>query len=402
MDVGSHKGPFFGVNRASGVNSAVMTPMPPVPFNDLRAAYLALQHEIDMALAEALDSGWYILGRQVAAFEAEFAAFTHTAGCVGVNSGTDALVLALRACQIGPGDEVVTVAHTAVATVAAIRLAGAVPVLVDIEPQTYTMDPQALEAAITPATRAVIPVHIYGHAADLAAIQAITRRRGLLLIEDCAQAHGAILDGQPLGSFGDLATFSFYPTKNLGALGDGGAVVGQDLALLERVRLLHEYGWTPAARYVSQIEGTNSRLDELQAAILRVKLRHLDAQNAARRTLAGAYAELLPPEVIRPCARPGATHVYHLYVVRLPQRDRVRRSLDAAGIGTGIHYPVPVHLQPAYGPGVVQHGPLPVTEQAAGEILSLPMYPTLTMEQVARVAGALAQALAAPDTTARA
>ena len=321
---------------------------------------------------------------------------------MGVNSGTDALVLALRACEIGSGDEVVTVAHTAVATVAAIRLAGATPVLVDVDPQTYTMDPQALEAAITPSTRAVIPVHIYGHAADLAAIQAITRRHGLRLIEDCAQAHGATLDRQPLGSFGDLAAFSFYPTKNLGALGDGGAVVGQDAALLDRVRLLHEYGWTPGARYVSQVEGTNSRLDELQAAILRVKLRHLDAHNAARRALAAAYAELLPHTVVRPCERPGATHVYHLYVVRVPQRDRIRRSLDAAGIGTAIHYPVPVHLQPAYGPGVVRHDPLAVTEQAAGEILSLPMYPTLALEQVARVAGALAQALASPDMTARA
>lgn len=377
-----------------------MTAMLPIPFNDLRAAYLAMQQEIDTAVAEALDSGWYILGRQVAAFEAEFAAFTHTAGCVGVNSGTDALVLALRACGVGPGDEVITVAHTAVATVAAIRLVGAVPVLVDVDPQTYTMDPQALEAAITADTRAVIPVHIYGHAADLAAIQAITRRHGLFLIEDCAQAHGATLHGRPLGSFGELATFSFYPTKNLGALGDGGAIVGQDAALLERVRLLHEYGWTPAARYVSQIEGMNSRLDELQAAILRVKLRHLDAQNAARRVLAAAYNELLPPMAIGPRERPGATHVYHLYVVRVPQRDRVRRSLDAAGIGTAIHYPVPVHLQPAYGPGVVQCRPLPVTEQMAGEILSLPMYPTLTMAQVTRIVDALTQTLAAPDITA--
>jgi dTDP-3-amino-3,4,6-trideoxy-alpha-D-glucose transaminase len=376
--------------------------MLPIPFNDLRAAYLALQQEIDAAVAEALDSGWYILGRQVAAFEAEFAAFTHTAGCVGVNSGTDALVLALRACGIGPGDEVITVAHTAVATAAAIRLAGAVPVLVDIEPNTYTLDPQLLEAAITGATRAVIPVHIYGQAADLPAIQAITQRHGLLLIEDCAQAHGATLQGQPLGSFGDLAAFSFYPTKNLGALGDGGAVVGRDAALLERVRLLHEYGWTPAARYVSQIEGTNSRLDELQAAILRVKLRYLDAQNAARRALASAYAELLPSAAVRPCERPGAAHVYHLYVVRVAERDRVRRSLDAAGIGTAIHYPVPVHQQPAYGVGIVRCGPLPVTEQVAGEILSLPMYPTLTVAQITRVADALAHALATPDVTARA
>lgn len=369
-----------------------MTKQSHIPFNDLRAAYLAVQGEIDAAVAAALDSGWYILGRQTAAFEAEFAAYTGTAGCVGVNSGTDALVLALRACGIGRGDEVITVAHTAVATVAAIRAADAVPVLVDIDPSTYTMDPAALEAAITPATRAVIPVHLYGQAADLTAIEAITRRHRLYLIEDCAQAHGATLDGRPLGSFGDLAAFSFYPTKNLGALGDGGAVVGRDVALLDRVRLLREYGWTPAARYVSQIEGINSRLDELQAAVLRVKLRHLDKQNDARRALAAVYEDLLPPAVVRPTVRAGATHVYHLYVVRVPHRDAVRSALEAEGIGTAIHYPVPVHQQPAYGPDIVRCGPLPVTEWAAGQILSLPMYPLLTADTVARVADALRQA----------
>ena len=365
-----------------------------VPFNDLRAGYLALKTEIDAAVAETLDSGWYILGRQAAAFEAEFAAYCQAAGCVGVNSGTDAIHLALRACGIGPGDEVITVAHTAVATVAAIRLAGATPVLVDIDPVTYTLDPQALEDAITPATRAVLPVHLYGHPVDLREIGQITRRRGLWLIEDCAQAHGAALDGKPLGSFGDLACFSFYPTKNLGALGDGGAVTGQDSALLERVRLLREYGWTPAQRYVSQVEGVNSRLDELQAAILRVRLRHLDAQNEARRQLAAHYAELLPPAVVRPVELAGCKHVYHLYVVRIPagvaERDQVRRQMDAAGVGTGIHYPVPVHRQPAYAGDQVRAGRLPVTEQAADEILSLPMYPTLAAVQAERVAAALA------------
>jgi dTDP-4-amino-4,6-dideoxygalactose transaminase len=377
-----------------------MTKQLHIPFNDLRAAYLAQQAEIDGAVAAALDSGWYILGRQTAAFEAEFAAYTGTVGCVGVNSGTDALALALRACGIGSGDEVITVAHTAVATVAAIRAAGAIPVLVDIDPHTYTMDPGALEAAITTATRAVIPVHLYGQAADLAAIASITRRHGLYLIEDCAQAHGATLDGRPLGSFGNLAAFSFYPTKNLGALGDGGAVVGQDLALLDRVRLLREYGWTPAARYVSQVEGVNSRLDELQAAILRVKLRRLDEQNAARRALAAVYADRLPPSAVRPAVRAGATHVYHLYVVRVPHRDAVRSALQAMGIGTAIHYPVPVHRQPAYSPDVARSGPLPVTERIAGEILSLPMYPALAADAAARVADALAQALAAVPATA--
>jgi dTDP-3-amino-3,4,6-trideoxy-alpha-D-glucose transaminase len=368
-----------------------------IAFNDLRAGYLAHKAEIDAALAAALDSGWYILGEQAAAFEVEFGAYCRAAGCVGVNSGTDAIHLALRACAIGLGDEVITVAHTAVATVAAIRLAGATPVLVDIDPQTYTLDPQALEDAITPATRAVLPVHLYGHAADLEAIGQITRRRGLWLIEDCAQAHGAALDGKPLGSWGDLACFSFYPTKNLGALGDGGAVVGQDPALLERVRLLREYGWTPQERYVSQIEGVNSRLDELQAAVLRVRLRHLDEENAARRQWAALYDKLLPPALVRPVELPGCKHVYHLYVVRIPagvaDRGHLRRQLEAAGIGTGIHYPVPIHRQPAYADGQVRAGALPLTEQAADEILSLPMYPALGAAQVERVAAALAASL---------
>ena len=368
-----------------------------VPFNDLRSGYLALKAEIDAAVAETLDSGWYILGKHTAAFESEFAAWCQAGGCVGVNSGTDAIHLALRACEIGPGDEVITVAHTAVATVAAIRLAGATPVLVDIDPATYTLDPQALEDAITPATKAVLPVHLYGHPADLHAISQVTRRRGLWLIEDCAQAHGATLDGQPLGSFGDLACFSFYPTKNLGALGDGGAVTGQDADLLDRVRLLREYGWTPTARYVSQVEGVNSRLDELQAAILRVRLRHLDAQNEVRRRLAALYDKLLPSAVVRPVELPGCKHVYHLYVVRVPasvaERDHVRRELEAAGIGTGIHYPVPVHRQPAYSGGQVRADRLPATEQAAEEILSLPMYPALTDAQVEEVTAGLAGAL---------
>jgi dTDP-4-amino-4,6-dideoxygalactose transaminase len=303
---------------------------------------------------------------------------------VGVNSGTDALHLALWACEIGPGDEVITVAHTAVATVAAIELVGATPVLVDIDPVTYTLDPDALAAAITPRTRAVIPVHLYGHPADLAAILPVAQAHGLAVIEDCAQAHGASYQGRRLGLWGDLACFSFYPTKNLGALGDGGAVVGRDPARMARVRLLREYGWTPQARYVSQVAGMNSRLDELQAAILRVKLRHLDAWNATRRARAAAYADLLPPTVTRPVELPGCEHVYHLYVVRSPQRDALRAALTAAGIGTGIHYPVPVHRQPAYAAHAARA--LPHTEQAAAEILSLPMHPLLTVAEVARVA----------------
>ena len=347
----------------------------PVPFNDLRAQYRALQADIDAAMARVLDSGWYILGKEVAAFETEFAAYCGTAGCVAVNSGTDALHLALRACDIGPGDEVITVAHTAVATVAAIRMVGATPVLVDIDPDSFTMDPVAAAAAITPRTKAIVPVHLYGQPAALDEILALAYSKNLRIIEDSAQAHGATVSGQRAGSVGDLGCFSFYPTKNLGALGDGGAVVGNDPALLEKVRLLREYGWSPADRYVSQIEGVNSRLDELQAAILRVKLPQLDAWNARRQAIAARYDASLAHALRVPSACPARGHVYHLYVVRTPHRDALRAALTKQGIGTGIHYPVPVHQQPAY-----RHLPaqLPVTEQIAGEILSLPMHPFLS------------------------
>lgn len=362
-----------------------------IPFNELRSGYLAQQSEIDAAVRRVLESGWYILGREVAAFETEFAAYCGAAGCVGVNSGTDALHLALAACGVGPGDEVITVAHTAVATVAAIRMTGATPVLVDIDPDTYTMSPAALAAALTPATRAVIPVHLYGHAAEMDAICALARE--CFVIEDCAQAHGAQYKGRPVGSFGDLACYSFYPTKNLGALGDGGAVTGNDPELLDKVRLLREYGWTPKERYVSHIEGVNSRLDELQAAILRVRLCHLDADNAARRRLAALYDELLPAAVKRPVARPDARHVYHLYVIQHAGRDALRDGLMEQGVGAGIHYPVPVHLQPAYRAGQVRCYALHVTERAAREVLSLPMYPTLTEAQARTVAAAVTIAL---------
>ncbi len=363
-----------------------------IPFNELRSGYLAHQAEIDAAVQRVLQSGWYILGREVAAFEAEFADFCGAAGCVGVNSGTDALYLALRACDIGPGDEVITVAHTAVATVAAIRMTGATPVLVDIDAQTYTMAAAALAAAITPATRAVIPVHLYGHPADMDAI--LSAAKGLVVIEDCAQAHGAQYKGKPVGSFGALACYSFYPTKNLGALGDGGAVTSNHPELLERLRLLREYGWTPQARYVSQVEGVNSRLDELQAAILRVRLRHLDAENARRRTLAALYDALLPNALKRPVASTDCRHVYHLYVVQHPHRDALRTRLADAGVGTGIHYPTPVHRQPAYQHGQVRAAALPVTECAAREVLSLPMYPALSEAQVGAVAVAVTEAIA--------
>jgi dTDP-4-amino-4,6-dideoxygalactose transaminase len=360
----------------------------PLPFNDLAGQYAALKEAIDAATARVLAGGWYILGEETAAFEAEFAAYCGAAGCVGVNSGTDALALALQACGIGPGDEVITVAHTAVATAAAIRLTGATPVFADIDPVTYTLDPEHAARAVTVRTRAIVPVHLYGQPADMDGVLALAQAHGLRVIEDCAQAHGARDNGRPVGTLGDLGCFSFYPTKNLGALGDGGAVIGNDAALLEGVRLRREYGWTPADRYVSQIEGTNSRLDEIQAAILRVKLAKLDEWNARRRALALRYAKELPPQIARPVEMAFAHHVYHLYVVRTPRRDEARRSLAAAGIATGIHYPVPIHRQPAYTRDF-SHYQLPVTEAAAGEILSLPLHPLLRDRDVDRVAAAL-------------
>lgn len=367
-----------------------------VPLVDLLGQTHALRGEIDAAIARTLDSGWYVLGREVAAFEVEFAAYVARhgggpVGCVGVNSGTDALNLALWACDIGPGDEVITVAHTAVATAAAIVLRGATPVFVDIDPTTYTMDPAQVAAAVTARTKAIVPVHLYGHPVDLAPILDLAQGAGLRVIEDCAQAHGATYRGQHVGTWGDLGCFSFYPTKNLGALGDGGAVIGRDPVLLERVRLHREYGWTPQARYVSQTQGMNSRLDELQAAILRVKLAQLDAWNDRRRALADHYAAALPAELVLPVEHADCRHVYHLYVVRAPARDTLRNRLHAAGIGTGIHYPVPIHRQPGYaGYG---RGPLPQTELAADAIVSLPMHPLLTNDQVQAVAEAVAQAL---------
>lgn len=375
--------------------------MQSVPFNDLKPGYLAHKSEIDAAVTRALESGWYILGEETAAFEREFADFCGAAGCVGVNSGTDALALALRALGIGAGDEVITVAHTAVATVAAIVMAGATPVLAETDPVTYTLSPAAFEAAITPRTRAVIPVHLYGQPAEMDAIMEIARTHNLRVVEDCAQAHGAMYKGQPVGTMGDVACYSFYPTKNLGALGDGGAVTSRDPAVLEQVRLLREYGWTPAARYVSQIEGVNSRLDELQAAILRVRLRHLAAENEARARIASLYTELLSGganrrtnapthHITTPLHAPDRTHVWHLYVVRVPQRDRVRAALAAEGVGTGIHYPVPVHLQPAYAKGAARvSGSLFESERAAASILSLPMHPYLADGAVEHVAQTL-------------
>lgn len=350
-----------------------------------RAQYLAHQSEIDAAIGEVLEQGRYILGGAVAAFEQEFAAFVGATHGVGVGSGTEALHVALRGLGLGPGDEVITVAHTAVATVAAIELAGCVPVLVDIDPDFYTLDSGLFERAITSRTKAVVVVHVYGQAADLEPILGIARQHGLKVIEDCAQAHGAVYRGRRVGSWGDAACFSFYPTKNLGAIGDGGMVVTREAAVAERARLLREYGWG-GERYVSRVAGWNSRLDEIQAAILRVKLRYLDDDNRARARLAASYDAMLGAcSLALPRRRPDTEHVYHLYVVRSSRRDELQAHLQSTGVSTLVHYPVPVHLQPAYRQRLRGADALPVTERASREVLSLPMYPELPEDHVAKV-----------------
>ena len=370
-----------------------------VPPADPGASYLAHKDEIDQAIARTLNKGQYILGEEVAAFEREFAGYIGVRHAIGVASGTDALHLSLRACGVGPGDVVITVSHTAVATAAAIELCGARPALVDIDPTTFTLDPNRLEdvlkqwdtggpASVRGRLKAVVPVHLYGHPADMPAIREMAQRYGLHVVEDCAQSHGAVLKDQKTGAWGHLAAFSFYPTKNLGAFGDGGMVVTNDPMLAEQVRSLREYGWRE--RYVSEQPGLNSRLDELQAAILRVKLRYLDSENARRRELAGWYQDLLSASaLVLPQARPDAIHVYHQYVVRTARRDSLQSWLRTHGIGTLVHYPQPVHLQPAYRGKLHGADLVPQTERAALEVLSLPMYPQLSKEQVCLVAEAV-------------
>jgi dTDP-4-amino-4,6-dideoxygalactose transaminase len=361
-------------------------PLGPIPQTDPRASYIAQQPAIDRAISGVLEGGSYILGREVGSFERAFADFVGVSHAVGCASGTDAIELALRACNIGAGDLVFTVSHTAVATVAAIERVGAMAVLVDVEPGTYTMSPHELSRALQkpyagrPA--AVLPVHLYGQPAELSTLCDLARANGLYLIEDCAQSHGAVYRGRPTGSFGDLGCFSFYPTKNLGAFGDGGMAVTKDPALAAALREIREYGWRE--RYVSAYVGINSRLDSIQAAILGVKLGSLVADNARRRTIAHRYdLGLSKLPLMLPKRRAEAIHVFHQYVIRLTERDRLRDWLHAAGIGTGIHYPVPVHLQPAYR-GRLAAGPsgLGVTERAARQILSLPMYPQLSEEMI--------------------
>ncbi len=362
-----------------------------VPYLDLGAQYRAIKSDIDAAVIGALESTQFILGPEVAAFEREFAGWCGASECVAVNSGTSALHLALLAYGIGPGDEVITVPFTFVATIAAIEYAGATPVLVDVEPRHLTMDPAKIEAAITTRTKAIMPVHLFGHPADMTPILAIARRHGLRVIEDAAQAHGASYQGRTCGSLGDAACFSFYPGKNLGAYGEGGALVTGDADVARTTRLLRS--WGEERRYEHLLKGFNYRMDGIQGAILRVKLRHLDAWTEARRARAAEYrAALAGTDVRVPEERVGDRHVYHVFAVRLAGRDEARARLDAAGVQTGVHYPIPVHLQPAYRNLGGRPGDFPVAEQAADEVLSLPIYPELTSEQVSYVAGVLRDA----------
>ncbi len=366
-----------------------------IPQADPGASYRILQAEIDAAVSGALASGRYILGREGEALEKEFAAWLGTTSAIACGSGTDALVLALRGLGIGRGDAVASPSHTAVATVAAIEMTGATPVLIDIDPDCYTIDPAELEATLAnpspglPPIRAVIPVHLYGLAADLDPILASAARHGAAVVEDCAQAHGAGYKGRRVGTFGRAAAFSFYPTKNLGAFGDGGAITTDDMGLGRRLRALRQYGW--CRRYISELAGLNSRLDEVQAAILRLKLRHLDAGNMRRQKIADAYDAALARSGIAPPRRSAdCAHVFHQYVLRVPDRDAVQRALAKEGVGTAIHYPVPVHLQPAYA-GRVRLGAsgCPASELAARQVVSLPMYPELSEMQVEQVCAAL-------------
>jgi len=357
-----------------------------IPFNQLKPLHIRHADEIAEAMQRVADSGWYILGPEVEAFEGEFADYHGVPYAVGVANGTDAIELALLAGDIGEGDEVITVAHTAMATVSAIESTGATPVLVDIDPQTFTLDPQKAREAITEKTKAIVVVHIYGQPADLDPLVALADEHDLLLVEDCAQAHGAEYKGQKVGTVGHIGTFSFYPTKNMGAYGDGGAVITRDETLADNLQKLRNYGQT--TRYKHQSRGTNSRLDEMQAAILRVKLKHLDAHNTRRREIAQLYDEKLNSVTI-PYVREDVIHVYHLYVIRTHNRDNFMADMKERGIGTLIHYPIPIHLQNSHRDLGLGEGSLPETEKAAQEIVSLPMYIGLTDDEVLRVCEAI-------------
>jgi dTDP-4-amino-4,6-dideoxygalactose transaminase len=351
-----------------------------IPFVDLKAQYHSIKSEIDSAVLNVLESSQFVLGREVVAFEEEFAAYCNTQNAIGVNSGTSALHLALLAAGVGPGDEVITVSFTFVATVAAIYYTGARPVLVDIDPVSYTMDPSKIEQAITPRTKAILPVHLYGQPADMDPILDIARKHNLLVIEDCAQAHGAEYKGRRVGSMGAMGCFSFYPGKNLGAYGEGGAVVTSNPEYTRTIRMLRD--WGAEKKYQHVLRGYNYRMEGIQGAILKVKLHYIEAWTEQRRAHAAAYRQLLEDSgVVTPTEMPYARHVYHVYGILTKQRAQLQQALNDAGVQNGIHYPIPVHLLPAYAYLDYKPGDFPQSEMVANEELSLPMFAELTQEQ---------------------
>lgn len=361
-----------------------------VPYLDLKAQYRSIKPEIDEAVARVLDSCQFVLGPEVAEFEKDFASYCGTSECIALNSGTSALHLALLAAGVGPGDEVITVPFTFVASVATILYAGAKPVLVDIEPRTFNMNPDALQAAISPRTKAIVPVHLYGHPADMDPILEVARKHNLVVIEDAAQAHGATYKGRSAGRVGDIACFSFYPTKNLGAYGEGGAVTTSNPEYARTIRMLRD--WGQDRKYHHLLHGYNYRMEGFQGAILRVKLRHLERWIERRRAIVKTYNEQLAGlDVVRPAEMPWARHVYHLYTLRSDNRDALQADLLNEGIQTGVHYSTPAHLQPAY--AHLGYGPnsFPESKKAAREVLSLPLYPELTESQVQTVLDALTE-----------
>ncbi|HEY0386409.1 MAG TPA: DegT/DnrJ/EryC1/StrS family aminotransferase [Pyrinomonadaceae bacterium] len=359
-----------------------------IPFVDLGIQYRSIKAEIDEAIARVLETTAFVLGREVEAFEAAFAEYVGARFCVGLNSGTAAVQLAVMALGLGAGDEVIVPANTFFASAEGVSTAGATPVFVDADAISYTIDPEQLEAALTERTRAVMPVHLYGQTADLDPIKEFASRHDLLVIEDAAQAHGSLYKGRKVGALADAGCFSFYPGKNLGAYGEGGAVVTNDQEVARRVRLLRDHG--SEQKYRHEIVGYNFRLEGIQGAVLNVKLRHLDKWNELRRSRAALYDELLAASpVVRPREMAYARHIYHLYVVQTDERDALQQRLNEAGVQTGIHYPVPVHLQPAYSAMGHHAGDFPEAERQAARVLSLPMYPELTDEQIMKVAKAI-------------
>ena len=370
-----------------------------IPLVDLRAQYQTIQLEVMAAIEDVFTNMQLFLGPQSKAFEEEFATYSGCDYGVGCSSGTDALVLALRACKIGPGHEVITVANTFIATVEAIALVGATPVFVDIDPETYTMDWTQLSRVLTPRTRAIVPVHLYGHPVEMQPVLEFAQEHGLWVIEDASQAHGAIYHGQRVGSMGDIGCFSLYYSKNLGAYGEAGICVTRDNELAESLRMQRDHG--SRIRYHHEVLGTNARLDELQAAVLRVKMRYLEEWNAARQAHARAYTEQLQDVVeALPVIRPYNTHVYYVYVVQVQNREYFRQALEHQGIATAVHYPIPIHLQPACAHYGYKRGMLPVTEDVAERLVTLPMYPELTTEQIQAVVNAVKKS-AALDTSGR-